>query len=183
MTTTYKDLTRFLQELGTDSVDHSDRKFLAHLVGVYSDLKTWGCDEVVCRVGMFHSIYGTQKFQKFCLPLDRREEVRQLIGDRAEWLAYVNCFMDRESFDRAVLTQGPTYHVRQRVSGEDIELSADDFDALCRVHLADWLEQVAHSKQWDYRRAAYRNLAERLGGVARESHERVYALEEAAAAG
>ena len=51
---------------------------------------------------MFHSIYGTEKFQGFTLPLERRHEIRALIGDRAEYLAYLNCAMDRASFDRAV---------------------------------------------------------------------------------
>ena len=43
---------------------------------------------------MFHSIYGTEKFQGFTLPLERRAEVRALIGDRAERLAYLNCAKD-----------------------------------------------------------------------------------------
>src|SRR5688572_11472333 len=148
--TTYKALTQFLVELGTDSVDHTERKFLAHLVGVYQDMKQWGCDEEVCRAGMFHSIYGTQEFQRFALPLERRDEVRRLIGDRAEWLAFVNCFMDRETLDRAALTHEAPYNIRNRATGETMELSAADFEDLCRVHLADWLQQFEHSSQQDY---------------------------------
>ena len=34
---------------------------------------------------MFHSIYGTEKFQGFTFPLERRDEVRTLIGDRADF--------------------------------------------------------------------------------------------------
>ena len=37
---------------------------------------TQGCPEDVCRAGMFHSIYGTEKFQGFTLPLGRRDDVR-----------------------------------------------------------------------------------------------------------
>ena len=50
---------------------------------------------------MFHSIYGTEQFQRFALPLERRGEVRAQIGERAERLAYLNCAMDRASFDAA----------------------------------------------------------------------------------
>ena len=71
-------------------------------VAVYRLLESQGCPEDVCRAGMFHSIYGTEKFQGFTLPLGRRDEVRALIGDRAERLAYLNCAMDRASFDRAL---------------------------------------------------------------------------------
>jgi hypothetical protein len=130
---------------------------------------------------MFHSIYGTQKFQRFALPLERRGDVRGLIGDRAEWLAYVNCFMDRETFDDAALTYTAPYRIRHRVTGEVLELSAIDFEDLCRVHLADWLEQFEHSSQQDYRREAYWNLARRLGGVALAACEKTYAKERIAA--
>jgi len=37
---------------------------------------------------------------------------------------------------------------------------------LCRVHLFDWLEQVPRSRLgWGYRRAAYRQMAERLARI------------------
>ena len=179
METTYRDLTRFLVELGTDAVDHTERNFLAHLVGVYHYLKGWDCDEDVCRAGMFHSIYGTQKFQRFALPLERRDEIRRLIGDRAERLAYANCFMNRDSFDRAAETSSEPYQILDRVTGQNIELSEADFNDLCLVHLADWLEQAPHSKQWQYRPQAYWNLARRLGGVALAACEQTYARRDA----
>ncbi|MBI3462990.1 MAG: hypothetical protein HY000_08005 [Planctomycetes bacterium] len=175
METTYHDLTRFLLELGTDAVDHTERNFLAHLIGVYHYLKRWGCDEEVCRAGMFHSIYGTQKFQRFALPLARRGEIQRLIGERAERVAYVNCAMDRETFDRAALTHSAPYQIRDRITGLTLELSSADFEDLCRVHLADWLEQVPHSQKWEYRPEAYWNLARHLGGVALASCESTYA--------
>ena len=55
-----------------------------------------------------------------------------------------------------------------------------DFDDLCRVHLYDWLEQVPRSRSgWGLRREAYRRMAERLGGVALEAYDRVFAREPA----
>jgi len=177
----FKDLTDFLVALGTDKVPHTNEVFLAHLIGVYRDLESWGCDEVVCGAGMFHSIYGTAKFQKFSLPVERRPEVRALIGERAERLAYANSAMDRASFDRAAEVAGATYRIVDRITGGEIVLGRDDFDDLCRVHLCDWLEQVPRSQEWGYRRGAYRRLADRLGGVASEAYERVFASEGAVA--
>jgi hypothetical protein len=175
METDFKRLTKFLVGLGVEEVEHTNKSYLAHLIGVYRFMEARGCSEELCRAGMFHSIYGTELFQRFGLPLDRRPEVRRLIGDRAERLAYLNCAMDRSSFDQALEQPEGPYSVRDRLTGEVVWLSQEDFDDLGHVHLYDWLEQVPRSKKWDYRRDAYRRLGERLGGVAKEEYDRVFA--------
>lgn len=173
----FKRMTNFIREVGADDVEHSERTYLAHAIGVHNDMKRWGCDEDLCRAGLFHSIYGTELFQRFTLPVERRGEVRDLIGERAEWFAYLNCAMDRAEFDKAIFqTEGP-YFIHDRLTGEKHEISLGDFDELVRMHLVDWLEQVEHSGMWDYRRAAYRQMAQRLGGVAAAEYENVFALE------
>jgi Domain of unknown function (DUF6817) len=171
---TFKQLTDFFMAVGADSVSHTEKTYLAHVIGVYQDLKSWGAEEELCRAAMFHSIYGTEKFQRFALPVARRDELRQLIGIRAERLAYINCAMDRASFDRAAFQTQAPYRLADRLTGEEHALSQEDMDDLCRIHLCDWLEQVPRSQQWDYRRAAYRQLAARLGGVAEAAYERVF---------
>jgi hypothetical protein len=178
--TQFKRLTDFLVGLGVEDVKHSNKSYLAHLIGVYRLMESHGCSEEACRAGMFHSVYGTQRFQGFTLPLERRGEVRELIGERAEHLAYVNCAMDRATFDRAVEQTAGPYLIRDRITGQTVELSAADFDDLCRVHLYDWLEQVPRSKEWNYRRPAYRRMAERLGREAEEAYDRVFTAESAA---
>ena len=180
MMQSFTPLTDFLLSIGIEDVAHTNKSYLAHLVGVYNDLAAWGCGQDVCRAGMFHSIYGTERFQGFKLPLSRRGELRELLGERAERLAYVNCAMDRASFDRSVSTRGP-YRIHDRIAGMDVELTEADFDDLCRVHLCDWLEQVPRSQEWDYRRAAYRQMGERLGGAALAAYERVFAAAHGAA--
>jgi hypothetical protein len=173
----FKRLTDYLVGLGVEEVPHTHKSFLAHLIGVYCYVQARGGSEELCAAGLFHSIYGTELFQGFKLPLERRPEVRELIGERAERLAYLNCAMDRASFDRAAeQTRGP-YRFRNRLTGAEVELAADDFDDLCRIHLYDWLEQVPRAQKWDYRRPAYRRLAERLGGVALQSYDQVFAQE------
>ena len=171
----YKRLTEFLVGMGVEGVPHTDKSYLAHLIAVYRLLESQGYSPDVCRAGMFHSIYGTEKFQGYTLPLERRDEIRALIGERAERLAYLNCAMDRASFDRALGQGEEPYRVRDRISGEEHLLSRADFDDLCRIHLFDWLEQVPRSREWDYRRAAYRNMAARLGAPAEEAYQRVFA--------
>lgn len=178
MPPTYKQLTDFLVELGIEKVPHTEKTYLGHLINVYRVMQSEGCTEEVCQAGMFHSIYGTQKFQGFKLELHQRADVRALIGERAEKIAYLNCSMLRETFDEAALGNGEIYRFIDRVTGEPVELNRADFDDLCRVHLYDWLEQVPRSRYgWGYRRAGYRRLAERLGGNPLKAYDRVFATE------
>jgi hypothetical protein len=177
----FKRLTDFLIGIGVDQVPHTHKSYLAHLIAVFRALESLGCPADVCRAGMFHSIYGTERFQGFTLPLERRSEVRALIGDRAERLAYLNCAMDRSSWDRVLDQVIEPYRITDRITGEEVPLQQHDFDDLCRVHLVDWLEQVPRSREWNYRRAAYRRMAERLGGPSSEQYERIFAHEKAEA--
>ncbi len=176
---TFNDLIDYLQELDTANVEHTHGTYLGHNVGVYRDLKAWGCSEELCRAGMFHSIYGTEIFQDFSLPLDRRGEVRELIGERAEHLAYLNSAIDYASFDRTIERGTAPYTMIDRFTGKEIEIPAKDFEDLCRIHLCDRLEQVLRSKDWDFRPQTFRRLAEQLGGIASESYDRLHASQAA----
>jgi len=173
-----KTLTDFLLVLGIDRVSHTQKTYLGHLVNVYRLMESNACTEELCRAGMFHSIYGTEKFQGFKLPLEKRGEVAALIGERAELLGYLNCAMDRASLDRELDKDGDSYCIAIRDTREQVKLNRADYEDLCRVHLFDWLEQVPRSQYgWGYRRAAYRRMAERLGGQALVLYDEVFAKE------
>lgn len=172
---TFKELTDYFQKVGATDVAHTSKSYLAHGIGVHNDLKDWGCDEDVLKAGLFHSIYGTQLFQGFTLPLEKRDEVRELIGERAERLAWLNCAMDRPHFDQEILKPTGPYEILNRFDGELVSVSDQDFHDLCVIHLCDWLEQVGRSQAWDYRRTGYRLLAERLGGIGKQRYEEVFA--------
>jgi hypothetical protein len=177
MTNDYKRLTNFLVDFGVENVGHTNKTYMAHLVSVYRLMEAQGCTVELCGAGMFHSIYGTERFQGFKLPLERRPEVRALIGERAERLAYLNCAMDRATLDQALDQAGEPYRIVDRLTGEEVQLSQADFDDLCRIHLFDWLEQAPRSSDWGYRRAAYRGMAERLGPDTVAVYDRVFAQE------
>jgi hypothetical protein len=175
MPPTFKELTDYFIAVGANEVSHTNKTYLAHAIGVYGDLKKWGADEDLCRVGLFHSIYGTELFQGFTLPLEKRGEVRDMIGVSAERLAYINCAMQRDSFDAIISQEQEPYVIKDRLTGGVIEMDKEEFDRLCTLHLCDWLEQVARWENWDYRRAAFTALATRLGGIAQEEFDRVFA--------
>jgi len=174
----WKQMINFLVGLGIDKVAHTEHTFLSHLIAVYRLMEAEGCTQELCRAGMFHSIYGTEKFQSFSLLTERRGEVRELIGERAERLGYLNCAMDRPSFDRALERGTAPFQFTDRITGPEVTLDQADFDDLCHVHVFDWIEQVPRSRYgWDYRRSAYRRMAERLGGTVLATYERVFAEE------
>ena len=68
-------LTEFLTQIGMQEIRHTEKTYLDHLVAVYKGLESWGFAQEVCAAGMFHSIYGTEMFRGFTLPLERRAEV------------------------------------------------------------------------------------------------------------
>ena len=186
MPATFQELTDFLVNLGIEQIAHTQKNYLAHLISVYKWMQAAGCEEDLCRAGLFHSIYGTEKFQGFKLPFSRRDELARLIGSRAERLAYWNCVMDRASLDELIernaanstgeaVSDEPQL-LRNRETGELMPLSLRELDDLCCVHLFDWLEQAPRSRfGWDYRRTSYRRMAERLGGQALAAYDRVFA--------
>ena len=138
------EMVAFLDSLGTADVDHTGGDFLQHLCGVHDLLLARGASARVAAAGMFHSIYGTETFQGFSLPLDQRPRVQELIGERAEHLAWCNCVMDRASFDASLgdaLAGAEQLEIRDR-DGSPISLSLDELRELAEVQLFDWLEQV-----------------------------------------
>ena len=173
----YRRMVDFLVAEGTDKVAHTEKSFLAHLIGVYTDLEKWGCEPAVCRAGMFHSIYGTEPFQGFKLGLERRGEVRTLIGEYAERLAYLNSAMTRTTFDETIERDEGPHSMVDRFTGERVEFSPQEFQDLLTMHLCDWLEQVERYGKWDSRRVAFRRMAEMLSGVALESYDEVFSRE------
>ena len=159
------ELMEFLAGLGTADVAHSGGDFLHHLRAVHDLLAAHGAERHVAVAGLFHSIYGTEGFQEFSLPLSERGRVRELIGEAAEHLAWANCAMDRATFDEAVegALDGACERlpVRERAGGDEVPLTRRQLVELAELHLFDWLEQVERSEfGWDYRRRAYRLMAE-----------------------
>ena len=181
MSNQYKRMTDFLIGIGIEHIPHTKKTYLGHLIAVYRLMQTEGCSEEAAQAGMFHSVYGTERFQGFKLPLESRLEVRALIGERAERLAYINCAMDRASLDRVLDQPAGPYRILDRITGQEIVLSTEDLDDLCRVHFYDFMEQVPRIREWDYRRPAYLRMAQRIGPRAMQLYDNIYAAEKASA--
>jgi hypothetical protein len=179
MPATFQELVDYFHSLATEDVEHTEGTYTGHCFTVYRDMQKWGFDEELARAGLFHSIYGTGLFQRFKLPVEKRQEVRELIGERAERLAYLNCSIIYDEFDEELARRGEIFRMTSRLTGESIELNHTELADLLRVHLVDRLEQIPRSKAWDWRKDAFREIADRLGPQAQAEFERVYALQAA----
>jgi hypothetical protein len=84
----------FIKQLAID-IPHSKTTLFNHLYNTYKILKSHGADETTCLAGLYHSVYGTEFYNR--LNLDR-EEVQAVIGKEAENLVYKFCSLtDRDS--------------------------------------------------------------------------------------
>jgi len=194
-------LHKFLSTSIPEALAHTGAtSFDTHLKGVQAVLRHWGADNDVCNGGLFHSIYGTEGFQGFKLPLDKRAAVRRLIGERAERLAWVFCMVDRKSVDDTLdLPRGHdsySFVARPELGRFSIPLSGEaEWLDFLELSLADWLEQVEGAAEkenplfewekgeaWSYRRVAFSKMAEILSvrkgkTVAVDMYRAIYATE------
>lgn len=106
------DIVMFLYENGAHENEHSDRSLIDHLMGTASILKEWGCSNDVVLAGLCHSIYGTDSYHTVTIDHSRRDEVRKLIGEKAERLAWefgrrknfrLKSFVENEETDLVVI--------------------------------------------------------------------------------
>jgi hypothetical protein len=87
-----------LLEVGVDTLSHAgDASLYQHLCGTEDLLAKAGRPVHEQLAGLFHSIYGTRSYKK-TRGLVTREEVVEVIGVRAETLAFLFCSLrDRTS--------------------------------------------------------------------------------------
>ncbi|KAL9182875.1 hypothetical protein ACHAXT_004154 [Thalassiosira profunda] len=175
-----------------DVLEHTGSEaFDAHLRGVQAILRYWGSPDYLYNAGLFHSIYGTEGFQGFSLPLDERDAIRGLIGERSEKICWIFCMVDRYNVDKTVFDwkvsdaanstseQQYTFLARPELGRFPIQLSKSEWVDFVELTLADWLEQVQGAAEtasdifhwkvgeaYAYRRTAYAKMVEIL------SHER-----------
>lgn len=203
-----EELWSYVEDKVPDVLEHTGSSaFDEHLRGVQAVLRHLGAPDHLTAAGLFHSIYGTEGFQGFSLPLSERPTIKKLIGEKAEKLCFIFCMVDRFSVDETVFAWRPgaasenerfLFKSRPELGRFDIELSKEEWLDFIELTLADWLEQVEGAAQkassifswgvgeaYAYRRLAYRKMSEllayerapRLSQLAPELLEAVMATE------
>lgn len=162
--------TRVLAQLrawGAEEIPHGESRLDHHLADTYAVLRGWGQPDEVCLAGLAHSVYSTEIFTAAILASDRRDKLRQLIGERAERLVYTfGASSRRELRAAAEAADGASaLHVTSRCrEGEIIEVDTATLGALAVLHLANI---VAHSRPLDRSPVAWLHTAARWGRLAR----------------
>src|SRR3954453_16386472 len=146
----------FLRKANTEAMAHTERGLFEHLLGTRQLLVQWGGRAALCDAGLFHSIYSTEHYELKAVPLTMRDELRQLIGEEAELLAWLFCMMRRETFDEN-LGRESDFSVRHRLTGEEVPLSTAQFQDLVTLTFANSLEAFPRCS-WLVRRNLRRYL-------------------------
>jgi hypothetical protein len=176
----------YIKDIVPEALSHTGAvSFDLHLQGVQAILRNWGANEAVCIAGLFHSIYGTEAYQGFKLPLTFRTKMRELIGKRAERIVWVFCMVDRQSVDETLFvlendadqaSRKFVFKAREELGAFDIPLiDENEWLDYLELVIADWLEQVegASTKEnpslqwkkgegWSHRRTAFAKIPQIL---------------------
>jgi hypothetical protein len=137
----------------TESVRHSGRTLFEHLKGTHDLLQRHGAAEHVCLAGLFHSIYGTNIFRHEAVPVSERRHIAELIGPKAEVLAYIFCSCNRPRALLEAVKRGPPYHVVNWRDGEIILLSQAGMIDLLEIEAANLEDQGGGQLLPDVRKA------------------------------
>ena len=132
--------------------------------------------ERIYTAAALHSVYGTTR--RVDSPeagpgRELRDRVAALIGEAAERLVYYYCAMDTADFYDRILKREQLTEIQNRFTGSPEAVSPQQFTDLCVMHLFDELERTTRGEPPRYQRVQ-RQLAERLGGNARQVYESLY---------
>ncbi|MFL9867847.1 hypothetical protein PQR67_27040 [Paraburkholderia fungorum] len=163
-------LQREVRKFGTDQIFHFGRPLTSHLVETSRWLTTWGSPRALVAAGAFHSIYGTEEFRERAVSLERRPEIREIIGEEAEALVYLFCLADRHALFSA--QAAGSYSVPLPSLGTRAELDEPTFAALLELEAANIVDSALH--QADAPSTAGRFWLERFESVKPWLSDRAY---------
>ena len=135
------EMLALLDTLGATSVGRNGRTLLEHLEGTRAVLAAWGSPTDECLAGLFHSVYGAEggRARDRGDNLRRRDDVRALIGARAEELAYLYAACERRSlFGNAA--GATTYVVNDLFEGREVAVPEATLRSLLEMEAANFVE-------------------------------------------
>ena len=139
---TAADQIEFLIHAGAHRKPHAHgRTLFEHLLGTRSLLAKWDASEEVRAAGLFHSVYGTDRYKVKLVADEERDTIRGLIGADAERLVFLFSNLRRpEAFIEADGVR---------------DIDRNDFCALIEIECANVIDQTPLS-------ACDRRVAENL---------------------
>ena len=138
-----------LEKLGQYNLQgfsHTDSGLASHLKGTYEILKSWNCPEALCIAGLCHSIYGTESYRQNPIEISERNNIKSIIGDDAESMAYIFGAHTKESL-WGNLKRNNDFKITDRLTSEEINLSKEQLNGLITLTLGNWLEQRSRAPE------------------------------------
>jgi len=147
-------IQEFLSLVNADNTAHSANSLTGHLLRTYDHLKYAGQSQDICNAGAVHSLFGTNIFQwNNRLTVEDKPRIAAVAGEKATQLSELFSQLPRPGilesyigeFDGKLIT----------LDGSQIEVSAEDFNALCVIEAANLFDQSGLdpypklSKLWD----------------------------------
>jgi hypothetical protein len=135
------EMLALLDALGADEPSRSGRRLLDHLEGVRAVLAGWGSPSEACLAGLFHSAYGAEggAARARDANLERREDVRAVIGPEAEALAYLYSALERRHLFGNAARHGD-YTVHDLFVKAEVPVSETTLRALFEIEAANFVE-------------------------------------------
>jgi len=129
----------------THLIRHGTQSLEQHLVGTYDILTAWQQPRPVAYAGLLHSAYSTDVFKHQTFTFKERDRVRELVGERAERLAYLFCIVDRRDLLTATRAAVPGatdgFAVCNRLDGSRVDITRADAGDLVAIYMANAAEQ------------------------------------------
>jgi hypothetical protein len=124
----------FLKSIGSNNILHSGQNLLDHLIGTSNKLKDLGEPEYLQDAGLFHSVYGTVYFLPENGLVDDRQTIKNIIGEKAEELAYWFCILEKPRIDNIL-------KIKNTQLREDLlKLNQANLDDIATSNTMSWKE-------------------------------------------
>jgi hypothetical protein len=135
-----------LRELGAEQIDHPGGTLLAHLVRVRDRLARWEARPALQLAGLCHAFYGTDGFATALLPIDRRAELRSVIGGEAEAQVHFYASCDRTASYPTLASPSPAF--RDRFTGRTWAPAPPQLRDFAELTAANELDLVDENPDW-----------------------------------
>jgi hypothetical protein len=133
--------TAYLEFLGARNVAHSGRYLFHHLFRTWQILVAWEVAEHICLGGLYHSVYGTNRFEHSIAGTTDRQAIAVVIGSRAEQLAYLFSQIEPTSFFGQALSAAQKRCVAHCSLGGSTVVQPEEISGLAIIECGNLYEQ------------------------------------------
>ncbi|TCO65861.1 DUF6817 domain-containing protein [Actinocrispum wychmicini] len=142
----YPEIIDFLTARGAAEMEHPGGTLLDHLHRTARTLAEWSAETSLVTAGLCHAAYGTAGFPVALVPVERRDELAELIGTSAEQTVYRYGGCDRGFLYPQLGVRQPV-EFRDRFTGDTAVLADDELAPFIELTFANELDVFGHNDE------------------------------------